>query len=371
MKGRNLPRMDPILIVCAVDARYACPLAVLLQSVLAHLPAGRTVEFHVIDGGLGPELKARIAEVLDPARSVLHWLAPQRSGFVGLPLWGRMTIAAYDKLTVPQLLPAPVGRALWLDADILALGNVAELWDRDLGDHPLLAVQDSLVPHVSSAFGVCGHREAASDPGAAYFNSGVMLMNLTVWRRDHVTERALQYLQRYHDGVYFWDQEALNAVLAGCWGPLESKWNWSPGRDSPVTPQGPETPEPAGCEGSSEPGRIRKPALPALLHFSGNLKPWRYPGRTPWHTLYYDHLDHTPWRGWRPEGRPGRWAAWYEVSRFRGALRWLEPWGMRLWRRLTRRRATARDVAAESPANGSATRAGNPSPRCPNPSSPP
>jgi lipopolysaccharide biosynthesis glycosyltransferase len=314
---------DPILIACGADARYACPLAVLLRSVTARLPAGRCVEFHVIDGGLGPELRAKVAAGVDAQRATIQWVPPQRADFVGLPLWGRMSIATYDKLQVPELLPRGISKVLWLDADILALGSVAELWDRELGDHLALAVRDCLVPRVSSPFGVAAHREVGLDPATPYFNAGVMLMNLSAWRNQGVTRRSLEYLQQHAHRVYFWDQEALNAVLAGNWAEVESRWNWSP-----------------SLGGREE--------APTLVHFTGNLKPWRCVSQTPWHSRYYEELDQTAWRDWRPVDRRSSWGARYEASALRGRLRPLERLAMRLWRRRTLRRATTKDVQLNS-----------------------
>jgi lipopolysaccharide biosynthesis glycosyltransferase len=312
-------RNEPIVVACGADARYACPLAVLLRSVTARLPGSRRVEFHVIDGGLGTELRAKVAASVDRTRAVIHWWTPRRAGFYGLPLWGRMTIATYDKLEVPALLPEGLSKVLWLDADVMALASVADLWDRELGGNLALAVPDALVPRVGSPFGVAAHRELGLDPMTPYFNAGVMLMNLEGWRREDVARRALEYLRGRAAQVFFWDQEALNAVLAGCCGMLEPRWNWSPSLG-------------------------RAESSPALVHFTGNLKPWVCASRTPWHARYYEELDGTAWRGWRPAGRSGGLAARYETSRLRRTLRGLEPWMMRWWRRWTLRRATTKDV---------------------------
>src|SRR5207244_1433075 len=103
----------------------------------------------------------------------------------------------------------------------------APLWDRGTGDHAVLAVQDSIAPYVSSRFGVARYRELGLPPKAKYFNAGVLVLNLDRWRRERVTERALEYVKAYAHEVSFWDQEGLNAVLSGKWGELDSVWNWN------------------------------------------------------------------------------------------------------------------------------------------------
>jgi lipopolysaccharide biosynthesis glycosyltransferase len=119
------------------------------------------------------------------------------------------------------------------------------------------------------------------------------------------------------------DQEALNAVLAGRWGELDPRWNRNVGVDT--------------VRGAQDDAWI--------LHFSGNLKPWRYRGRGRYHTLYHRHLDATAWAGWRPE-QSWRSAAvgLYETSTLRRIVYPLEQRGMQLVRMLTRRYATASDL---------------------------
>ena len=58
-----------------------------------------------------------------------------------------------------------------------------------------------------------------------YFNSGVLVINLTRWRKENVGDRVIEYLRKYQPYVQLEDQEGLNAVLANDWGKLDPKWN--------------------------------------------------------------------------------------------------------------------------------------------------
>ncbi len=303
---------SPVVIACGADSAYACPLAVMIRSVLLHTNSTRRIDFHVIDSGLTPEDRVRIGRGLDPRRVTLRWVSPRRESLTGLPLWGRMSAATYDKLLLPELLGPEVHRALWLDADLLVLSDIGPLWELPTGENLALAVTDLLVPTVSSPFGVAGWQTLRLDATTPYFNAGVLVLDLDACRTAQITQAALRYLHEHHDHVYFWDQEALNAVLAGRWAPLDPAWNRSPGQIP---------------DGSS----------PHLVHFSGNLKPWLHPGTSRWHQLYYACLDQTDWAGWRPSSRAGRWLGWYQHSFLRRGVRRLEPWVMRAWRFRTMR----------------------------------
>jgi lipopolysaccharide biosynthesis glycosyltransferase len=311
--------MEPVVVACASDSRYALPLAVMLRSLLEHLAPERRLEVYAVDDGIDAPLKARVERSLT-ARAALHWVKPQRSSMSDLPVWGRMPATTYDRLMLAELLPASADRAIWLDCDLLVLHDIGRLWEMDLAGRHLLAVPDPLVPSVASRLGVAGHVELGIPPDAPYFNAGVMLVDTSLWRRDDVRGRCLAYLERFRERVFFLEQEALNAVLAGRWSALEVRWNRS-----------------ASVDRLHLGGEASDPD-PYILHFSGSLKPWQYRSRGRHHALYNEYLDRTAWAGWRPaKTLRGTLLGLYESSRLRRGLQPLERRSVEVMARLTRR----------------------------------
>lgn len=325
---------EQVVIGCAADGGYALPLAVMLRSAVSRLGSRHTLAVYAVDAGLARDDRQRIERSLGE-RVELHWVAPERATFAGLPLWGRMPIATYDKLAIARWMPETGRRVIWLDADLLVLGDLAELWQLDLGGAILGATQDARVPTVGSRFGIGAYTSCGLGAADKYFNAGVMLIDLEGWRTEDVEGRALAYLRRHREHVYFWDQEALNAVLARRWTELAPCWNWSP-----TAGHGAGLPA-AGADATR------------ILHFSGNLKPWRYAGRGESHDLYYRDLDRTAWAGWRPTA--SWWASGigrYEASPLRRFALPLERWGLSLLRAATLRYASAADLGTtHDPAN--------------------
>ena len=315
----NPPRM---VIATAIDSSYALPLAVMLRSALANSNYEAGIEVHVVDDGLSLADRDKVGSSL-PEGIRLHWVRRPRERFEGLPNWGRVNLTTYHKLTLGEWLPSTVKKVMWLDADMLVLGNLARLWQADFDGHLARAAQDILVPYVSSRFGIAAHRELGLERQAKYFNAGVMLIDVAKWRQDQVTARALDYLRRYRERVFFLDQEALNVVLVGQWAALDPRWNWNPVVDRVSTYK--KLPDKTGGD-------------PWIIHFVGNLKPWTYVGSSRDQMLYYQWLDQTAWRGWRPERS---WRAWffatYESSRLRAWLYPVEQFHLRLVRWMTRR----------------------------------
>ena len=306
-----------IAVAGATDARYAMPLAVMLYSVGHHAGPGVVIDAYIVDDGVTPEDRARVASSL-PANVHLHWVAVQ-GGLEGLPTWGRMPLTTYRKLTVAEWIPSESNRVIWLDCDLLALEDISALWRSELRDRLALAVQDPRVPLASSRFGVAAWRDLGIAAGAKYFNAGVMVIDLAGWREHEVSARSLAYLRKYGDKVYFWDQEALNAVLSGRWGELERRWNRHPSLDH----------VPGSSNGSD--------AGPGIVHFSGHLKPWNLSRQTASHQLYQGYLSQTAWADWLPANRwRDRFIGWYETTRVRPFLYPVERWMTAAEKYLTR-----------------------------------
>jgi lipopolysaccharide biosynthesis glycosyltransferase len=154
--------------------------------------------------------------------------------------------------------------------------DLSPLWHSEFDGNIALACQDHLVPRLGASFGVAGWKEAGLNPDEPYFNAGVMLIDVERWRETGVEKRSLDYLRRFGPKVWFWDQEALNAVLSGQWKSLDSSWNFPASMVDPFK------------------------EMPRIAHFSGNIKPWVVPGKGALHSAYEKCLDRTAWTGRRP-----------------------------------------------------------------------
>ena len=259
-----------IVVAAASDEAYALPLAIMLRSAAETLGPDSIIEAYVASHKITAPSRSRVESSLPPSISV-HWVERSTVEFSGLPRWGRISLGTYQKLTIGSWLPASVSKALWLDCDTLVLQDLTPLWHTKLDGNAALACPDSLVPRLGASFGVAGWKETGLNANAPYFNAGVMLIDVERWRETGVEKRALDYLRQFGPKVWFWDQEALNAVLHGHWKSLDPSWNF------PASIAGPST------------------EMPRIVHFSGNIKPWLVPGKGALHQAYERCLDQTAW----------------------------------------------------------------------------
>ena len=110
----------------------------------------------------------------------------------------------------------------------------------------------------------------------SYFNSGVMLINTAKWVAENISEKVLAILDERGASFTLMDQDALNLALDGEAAILPSTWNM-------IYNLGQMTQYP-------EPGTL-------FLHYTGSIKPWRFPGRHPISRHYRDFENRSPWAG--------------------------------------------------------------------------
>lgn len=139
-----------IALLSAIDRRFRDPLAVLVASLLRAKQVATTVEWHVFVHGIDDDWNAWVDELHarhEPqnATFVLHRLEPVAQFTAGLSTPARRIKAA--RLFAPELLASRLPRLLYLDADMLVLQPIEELWTTELGRHACACSQDIAIPN--------------------------------------------------------------------------------------------------------------------------------------------------------------------------------------------------------------------------------
>jgi lipopolysaccharide biosynthesis glycosyltransferase len=323
--GIKRSERDPV-VVLAADEAFAMPLAVTIRSALEHLGKDRTLQIYVLDGGITPATKERIVRSWQfPGRYSLHWVSVDESALNGLEVSGHVSIAAYFRMLMPRILPAEVRRVLYLDSDLLVLHDLGALWDQDLADKICLAGQDFFAPYIDASVAlppahralqlitkrpVQNYQALGISPELPYLNSGVMLFDLVACRKLDLTTQLIQCLQENREHVKWWDQYALNVVLAGQWSVLDPRWN-----------QGAFLYKFPDWSYSHLDKQAFQSALndPYIVHFSSPEKPWHANSRHPYLREFFQYLDRTDWAGWRPADDK-TWAYWWKMQKGAASL---------------------------------------------------
>lgn len=293
-RSAKIASRSPIIIAVTCDRKFAPPLTVMLKSLLANATGARRFIIYVLSDGLRSSDRKTIQRSLIDRRAEIRFVALDWRSLANLKLSRHASPAVYFRLLIQTVVPEEVDRLIYLDSDLIVNTDVQALWEMDLHGKTLLAVQEQCRDSqtVSGPFALPNYLELGLPPDAKYFNSGVMLINLKKWRDTDVSGRALAYLHTYREKVLWWDQDALNAVLAGDWGELDHRWNvltqtftnpsW---HDGPVKDR------------SAYEAMIRHPYI---LHFNTRSKPWEQGNQHPRRSLFFHYLSLTRWAGHWP-----------------------------------------------------------------------
>jgi len=266
----SAPEGRRALFLCT-NANYLCATMVALHSALRHSAPGREDCFLIVDdevaelaGTLARPFRERgFAVSVVPASEVVG-NAEKLYAAYGLFTSGHvLASAAYYRIYFARMLQrlGLYTRGLYIDSDVLVRTPLDSLFAADLNGHPLAARVETSRPEVTRAIALHGLREDL------YFNSGVLLLDLTHPELEQALDNAVAAIS--DDGVtlLFHDQCALNLGFRQRFNRLDISWN------TPVA----EATRPEDL-----------PAETAILHFLDRPKPWSaaYDGACA--TLWFD-----------------------------------------------------------------------------------
>ena len=140
------------------------------------------------------------------------------------------TLTIYFRLFIPAMFPQ-YDKGIYIDSDVVLLGDLAELFDTDIGDNYIGACNDLSVQDVPP---LCEYMEKGVGVSRfEYINSGVLLMNLKKLREAELDKHFLTLLNKYHFDCIAPDQDYLNALCNGKIHYLDAVWDAMPNENKP------------------------------------------------------------------------------------------------------------------------------------------
>jgi lipopolysaccharide biosynthesis glycosyltransferase len=261
---------SPLHLALAFDQNFVTPLYVLLTSIFAN-NAHNQLHIHAVATGVSEAERTKITNFIESQHASISFYQIDESYVASFATSEdvRYGLAIFYRLLLPAMLPASVRKLIYIDVDIIVVGDLAELYNTPLEDVPVAAVADP----------VEWDRPDLGIPDRAnYFNSGVLLINIDLWLRQQIAEKAISFLKQYPEKVTYPDQDALNATLIGNWRKLDNKFNYTY-RAVPVIPR-------------KELEKIV--ATKVIIHYNESAKPWHRHSASPLKYLYHQYFVKSP-----------------------------------------------------------------------------
>lgn len=278
----------------SADRAYLPHAAAMLRSLLDHADPQRQLNLFFLYSGIGARGLELLAEVAaGRARTTLHMIKAEKAFAKSHRSPTRApSNATYNRFLLFELLPG-IDRLLYVDSDTIFRGDVAQIFDTDIGDAQVGAVvdyimtrvltgptatADSNVPDLYLYFKELGFSD---EQISTYFNAGLILFN---FKNIDLRDATANIRKMARSGKYlFRDQDILNVYFRGSVFPLDDRFNVF------NTFQ-------AGY--NRVPRHLRSAALeaksdPVMIHYAaGDHKPWL--AAVPMGQFYWDAISRTP-----------------------------------------------------------------------------
>jgi lipopolysaccharide biosynthesis glycosyltransferase len=197
---------------------------------------------------------------------------------------GRITSATYLRLYFADKLK-DISKVLYLDCDMIVVGDIKDLWSYDVSHCVAAVVKDSASINLS---------HLGKLTPKSYFNAGMMLINLDQWKKDKIQNKLFGLLdQKIH--FRFHDQDLLNLALNKKVSFIESRWNLIPSRENKNKIKAFSVLCRLGLQKAFN--------FNYIIHYAASKKPWHYLSSHPLKALWWKHLRRTKFANFVPEDK--------------------------------------------------------------------
>lgn len=205
----NATFTNPVNVVFITDDKYILPTRTAIRSLISNKNPETQIEINIIGFNLSEKsIKKLESEVKKNTKINIRKVSDEdlhnlQAGSKATPGVSRADNA---KFFLSSLLKDK-DKVLYMDGDVIVLKDLSEMYNTDLKDNYLGAVDD-------------WQSGWENDPQKRYFNNGVMLLNLKKIREDNLEEKLVEF--KKNDTVKrFVTQDAFNTVMTKVlWLPL-------------------------------------------------------------------------------------------------------------------------------------------------------
>jgi len=275
---------DEINVGCASNDLYAQHLGVMLYSLLENCSKPERIRIFLMDGGISEENKNKINLIVRGHSAEINYILPKKEYTAGLKECRHISCDAYYRFFIIE--NEKIKKLLYLDADMIIVEDIFKLWETKFEDNILFAVKDPGGSETKKS-------DLGIDVEKYYFNSGVMLIDCEKWRRNKITQKAIEFMKDNPEKIDYADQDGLNAVLVDKWKELSPRWNL-------ITRLVYYRYLPFFKIPNYEKDNVKEIIMnPGVIHYASFIKPWYFLDPSPYKKEYWTYLMRTPWKNYK------------------------------------------------------------------------
>ena len=272
-------------IVCCTDHNYVMPTGVMMCSVCEN-NHDCEVFFHVIcNDDVTEEDKRDLTDIAHQYnnRICFHSVNIEVPSCFTIKKENQpkhITISAYYRLFLTEILPNDIEKVLYLDSDIIVRHSLHEMYNTDMEGCAIGVVTDCFEGVIEY------YNRLRYSPTLGYFNSGVLLINLAYWRENNILQECINFATKFPERIVFHDQDILNYVLKNNKKTFNLTFNL----------QDVHLHKKLMISWEYETELLEAITDPYIIHFTGSHKPWRKKCTNPYKNEFIKYKNLTKWK---------------------------------------------------------------------------
>lgn len=227
-----------------------------ITSILLNAKDTDNYTFYILAEDFHPATIQSLKKLYAVGNCELEFIKIDNSGFEGA-VHDWLGVSASYRLILSSLVPH-LDKILYLDSDIIVNKNIAKLYNTDVTDYYLAAVEDKYSDRMKVRVGLAENQ--------TFINTGVQLFNLKRFREENLEDIIFKKLR---ESDYYTDQDVINDVCRDNILQLPIKFNLMVSDGYPTRRE--------------EYEKALKD-IPTIIHYT--IKPWKTP-----HCPYREYWD--------------------------------------------------------------------------------
>lgn len=197
-------KYNVLCVAYATDDNYAKFCGISLISLFEKNKTFDEISVYILDSGIGKDSKYKLDSISKKFGRNIYFIDVENLlDNLNLNMGNRkIAVTAYARLFLSLLIPENVNKLLYLDCDTIINRDLIELWDTNVADYFVAGVKDT----VDKFF----RKKIHLSQNEFYINTGVLLINLDMWRRRNVHEEFFKIIDQFSGNVPHHDQGVIN-----------------------------------------------------------------------------------------------------------------------------------------------------------------
>ena len=211
----------PIFFAC--DDGYIRFMMVTMNSIIKHASSKYQYRFYVLNTSISEKNKDLVKKMETENVKIEFCDVSERLDKIKKKLTVRdyYSLTTYYRIFIPEMYPK-YDKVIYIDSDTVVCQDIVKLYQYNIGDNYVGAVQDYLVKSVET-YGEYAEKVLGISR-AAYFNAGMLVINSKQFRKNKIKEKFVDLINKY-SFVVAQDQDYLNILCQDKVYWFDSRWN--------------------------------------------------------------------------------------------------------------------------------------------------